>query len=70
MRWNREVDRAIVSGVVETEIQQIKKECISDRIKESIDIFGSRPERFGTILISAAAVLAMLKEAEWEKIME
>ncbi len=25
MRWNREVDRAIVSGVVETEIQQIKK---------------------------------------------
>ena len=70
MRWNREVDRAIVSGVAETEIQQIKKECISDRIKESIDIFGSRPERFGTILISAAAVLAMLKEAEWEKIME
>ena len=25
MRWNREVDRAIVSGVAETEIQQIKK---------------------------------------------
>ena len=38
MRWNREVDRAIVSGVAETEIQQIKKEYISDRIKESIDI--------------------------------
>lgn len=40
MRWNREVDRAIVSGVAETEIQQIKKEYISDRIKESIDLFG------------------------------
>ena len=25
MRWNREVDRAIVSGVAKTEIQQIKK---------------------------------------------
>ncbi len=60
MRWNREVDRAIVSGVAETEIQQIKKEYISDRIKESIDLFGSQPERFGTILMSAVAVLAML----------
>ncbi len=60
MRWNCEVDRAIISGVAETEIQQIKKEYISDRIKESIDIFGSSPERFGTILMSAVAVLAML----------
>lgn len=58
VRWNREVDRA--SGVAETEIQQIKKEYISDRIKEPIDIFGSQPERFGTILMSAVAVLAML----------
>ena len=60
MRWNREVDRAIVSGVAETEIQQIKKGYISDHIKESIDLFGSQPERFGTILMSAVAVLAML----------
>lgn len=60
MRWNREVDRAIVSGVAETEIQQIKKEYISDRIKESIDLFGSQPERFGTILMTAVAVLAIL----------
>jgi len=60
MRWNREVDRAIVSGVAETEIQQIKNEYISDRIKEFIDIFGSEPERFETILMSAVAVLAML----------
>ncbi len=60
MRWNREVDRAIVSGVAETEIQQIKKEYLSDRIKESIDVFGNQPERFGTIIMSAVAVLAML----------
>ena len=45
MRWIREVDRAIVSGVSETEIQQIKQEYITDRIKESIDVFGSQPER-------------------------
>ena len=60
MRWNREVDRAIVSGVAETEIQQIKKEYISDRIKESVDLFGNQPERLGIILMSAVAVLAML----------
>ena len=60
MRWNREVDRAIVSGVAETEIQQIKKEYISDCIKKSIEIFGNQPERFGTILMSAVAMLAML----------
>ena len=60
MRWNHEVDRAIVSGVVETEIQQIKKEYISDRIRESVDVFGNQPERLGTILMSAVAVLAML----------
>ena len=70
MRWNREVDRAIVSGVAETEIQQIKKEYISDRIKESIDIFGSHPERFGTILMSAVAVLAMLISKVLQKAME
>ena len=60
MRWNCEVDRAIVSGVVETEIQQIKKKYIFDRITESIDVFGNQPERFGTILMSTVAVLAML----------
>ena len=46
--------------MAETEIQQIKKEYISDRIKESIDLFGSQPERLGGILMSASAVLAML----------
>ena len=58
--WNREVDRAIVCGVTETEIQQIKKKYIFDHIRESIDVFGNQPERLGTILISAVMVLAML----------
>ena len=60
MRWNREVDRAIVSGITETEIQQIKKEYISDRIRESVDVFGKQPERLGTILMTAVGVLAIL----------
>ena len=60
MRGNREVDRAIVSGVPETEIQQIKKEYITDHIKESIDIFGSEPERYGNIIMTAVAALTLL----------
>ncbi|MDE6015332.1 MAG: MobA/MobL family protein [Acetatifactor sp.] len=70
MRWNREVDRAIVSGVVETEIQQIKQEYITDRIRESIDVFGRQPERFGTILMSAVTVLAMLVSKVLQKARE
>ncbi|MCI8959362.1 MAG: hypothetical protein HFG62_09625 [Lachnospiraceae bacterium] len=50
----------IVSGIPETEIQQIKKEYITDSIKESIDIFGSEPERYGNIIMAAVAALALL----------
>jgi len=60
MRWNREVDRAIVSGVPETEIRQIKKKYITDRIRESVDIFGSQPERLGSIIMTAVTALALL----------
>ena len=60
MRWNCEVDRAIVSGVSETEIQQIKKKYITDRIRESVDIFGSQPERLGSIIMTAVMALALL----------
>ncbi len=70
MRWNCEVDRAIVSGVAETEIQQIKKKYISDRIKEFIDVFGNQSERFGTILMSAVTVLTMLVSKVLQKARE
>ncbi len=66
----KHVDRAIVSGVAETEIQQIKNEYISDRIKESIDVLGNQPERLGTILMSAVAVLAMLISRALQKARE
>ena len=60
MRWNREVDRALVSGVTETEIQQIKQEYVTDRIRESIDSFGDKPERYGNIIMDAVIALALL----------
>ncbi len=70
MRWNREVDRAIVSRVAETEIQQIKKEYISDRISKSIDLFSNQPERYGNIIMRAVAVLAMLVSKVLQKTRE
>ena len=60
MQWNREVDRAIVSNVTETEIGQIKKEYITDRIKASVDNFGSQPELYGGIVTTAITMLSLL----------
>ena len=60
MQWNREVDRAIVSNVPEAEIRQIKKECITDRVKASVDIFGSQSEFYGGIITNAVAMLSLL----------
>ena len=60
MQWNREVDRAIVSNVPETEIGQIKKEYITDQIKASIDTFGDNLKFYGGIITTAVAVLAFL----------
>ena len=56
MEWNRAVDRAIVSGVSETEIVELKKTEITDRVKESVEQNGKKPELFGNI-VSASVVL-------------
>lgn len=60
MKWNQEVDRAIVSEVPEDEIRQIKKKYITDRIKSSIEVYGIRPELFGHIIETAIVALALL----------
>ena len=70
MRWNREVDRAIISGVTETEMQQIKQEYIADRIRESVDLFGNKPERYGNIIMDAVIALALLISKILEKAKE
>ncbi len=60
MKWNREVDRALVSEVPEEQIRQIKQEYITDRIKLSVRAFGDKPERLSGIIISAVAALTLL----------
>ena len=60
MRWNHEVDRALVSQVPEDEIRQIKNEFITDRIRQSIDTWGNGPELLQKIIFTAIKALALL----------
>lgn len=60
MQWNHEVDRALVSQVPEDEIWQIKKEFITDRIRNSIKAWGNRPDLLSNIIRTAAMRLALL----------
>lgn len=38
----------------------LRKKQWTDRIRESVDIFGSQPERLGSIIMTAVTVLALL----------
>jgi hypothetical protein len=60
MKWNREVDWALVSNVPEKEIRQIKQEYITDKVKMSVKIFGNKPEKLASIINTAVAVLSLL----------
>ena len=42
MEWNRAVDRAIVSGVSETEVVELKKTEITEKVKESVEQNGNK----------------------------
>ena len=60
MEWNRTVDRAIVSGVPEAEIVEIKKTEITDRVKESVERNGNKPELYRAIVRVAILLLECL----------
>lgn len=70
MEWNRTVDRAIVSGVSETEIVELKKAEITDRVKESVEQNGQKPELFGEIVRAAILLLELLIAKTMQKVMD
>ncbi len=70
MEWNRTVDRAIVSGVSETEVVELKKTEITDRVKGSVEQNGSNPELFGEIVKAAIALLEKLIAKVMQKVMD
>lgn len=77
MEWNRTVDKlkllrqfefAIVSGVADTEILELKKTEITDRVKESVAQNGRNPELFGDIVKAAVALLERLIAKAMQKV--
>ncbi len=70
IEWNRAVDRAIVSGISETEIVELKKTEITDKVKESVEQNGSKPELFGDIVTAAVALLERLIAKVMRKVMD
>ena len=43
VRWNQAVDRALISGVAEEDILDVKHEKISKEVKRSIELYGNNP---------------------------
>ena len=70
MEWNRAVDRAIVSHVSESEVVELKKTEITDRVKESVEQNGNSPELFGEIVREAIALLEKLIAKVMRKVMD
>ena len=70
MEWNRAVDRAIVSGVSETEVVELKKTEITDRVKESVEQNGQKPELFGEIVRVAILLLELLIAKTMQKVLD
>lgn len=59
-KWNQTVDEAIVAGIPEEEILEIKDQNIREPINESVQKNGFRPDMLAEILRNAIEVLARL----------
>lgn len=60
--WNRTVDRALVEGIRREDILQVKREEITEKVRESIHNRGNRPWFFYSIVTHAINVLTALIE--------
>ena len=60
IEWNRAVDCAIISGVSETEIVELKKMEITETVRESIEQNDNRPDLFMSIVRAAIVLLERL----------
>jgi len=59
-KWNQTVDRALVSGVPETQIMNVKQTEISVKARESVKQFGRQPQLFAAIILLAVVALELL----------
>ena len=58
--WNRAVDMALISGVPEPKIMEVKRKEITEPIRESIARRGNRPRLFSRIVTVAVEALEFL----------
>ena len=70
VKWNQTVDRALVSGVPEEQILEVKQKEIGQKAKNSIKQFGSSPDLFQVIVTTAIIVLELLISALLKKAAE
>ena len=70
MEWNRAVDRAMVSGVSEAEIVELKKTEITEKVKESVEQNGKKPRLFGKIVRAAILLLELLIAKAMKKVLD
>lgn len=59
-KWNQTVDRALVSGVTEQQIVEVRKMEIGKKASQSIHQSGNRPELFVNIIQMAIRVLELI----------
>ena len=58
--WNRAVDMALISGVSEPKIMEVKRKEITEPIRESIARRGNRPRLFSRVVTVAVEALEFL----------
>ena len=58
--WNRAVDMALISGVPESKIMEVKRKEITEPIRESIARRGNRPRLFSRVVTVAVEALEFL----------
>lgn len=67
--WNQTVDRALVSGVPEVEIMEVKQKEISNKARASIEIVGNEPQLFKSLIMFAVCTLEGLINMVLKKIL-
>lgn len=60
VRWNQTVDRALISGVVEEDILDVKREKISEEVKRSMELYGNNLSFLASIIRLAIKALELL----------
>ena len=59
--WNRAVDMALISGVPEPQILEVKRKQITESIKKSIARHGKSPGLFGRVIAVAVEALEFFR---------